>query len=92
MADQPLDPIPIPERYNRRPTIDDVDDVDDEDGTVMEEAALDTDLTLHTADPAEVTGPTGTIARNDEPDPLDRVDRGAANLDDDDLGDQTVQP
>ncbi|MDF2776359.1 MAG: hypothetical protein K0S86_5861 [Geminicoccaceae bacterium] len=62
---------------DRKRTIDDVDDVDDEDGTVMEEDELDTDLTLHAADPADVTGPAGTIARDDDesapPDPGLRV-------------------
>ena len=35
----------------------------------MEEDELDTDLTLHAVDPDDVTGPKGTIARDDdEPD------------------------
>ena len=53
---------------------DDVDDVDNEDGAVMEEDELDTDLTLRAVDPADVTGPTGTIARDD--DELDPPDPG----------------
>jgi hypothetical protein len=57
---------------DRKRTIDDSDDVDDEDGAVMEEDELDSDLTLHAADPEDVTGPGGTIARDgDEPDPPD---------------------
>jgi hypothetical protein len=31
----------------RKPTIDGLDDIDDEDGVAEEEAAEDTDLTLH---------------------------------------------
>ena len=31
----------------RKPTIDDLDDIDDEDGVLEEEAAEETDLTLH---------------------------------------------
>jgi hypothetical protein len=31
----------------RKPTIDDLDDIDDEDGIVEQEAAEETDLTLH---------------------------------------------
>jgi hypothetical protein len=58
---------------DRKRTIDDIDDVDDEDGTVTEEDELDTDLTLRAADPEDVTGPSGTIARDDDeagpPDP-----------------------
>ena len=58
---------------DRKRTIDDTDDVDDEDGVALEEDELDTDLTLHTADPDDVTGPNGTIARDDDqpfpPDP-----------------------
>jgi hypothetical protein len=56
---------------DRKRTIDDIDDVDDEDGAVMEEDELDTDLTLRAADPEDVTGPGGTIARDDEPGPPD---------------------
>jgi len=59
---------------DRKRTIDDVDDVDDEDGAAMEEDELDTDLTLRAVDPADVTGPTGTIARDD--DELDPPDPG----------------
>ncbi|MGH7517870.1 MAG: hypothetical protein ACREOC_10425 [Gemmatimonadales bacterium] len=56
---------------DRKRTIDDMDDVDDEDGTVMEEDELDTDLTLYAADLDDVTGPTGTIARDSEAGPPD---------------------
>ena len=57
---------------DRKRTIDDTDDVDDEDGAVMEEDELDTDLTLHAVDADDVTGPHGTIARDDdEPAPPD---------------------
>lgn len=57
---------------DRKRTIDDIDDVDDEDGAVLDEDELDTDLTLHAADPEDVTGPFGTIARDDtEPAPPD---------------------
>ena len=59
---------------DRKRTIDDVDDVDNEDGAVMEEDELDTDLTLRAVDPADVTGLTGTIARDD--DELDPPDPG----------------
>ncbi len=38
----------------RKPTIDGLDDHDDEDGTVEEEAAADTDLSLHEADEEQV--------------------------------------
>lgn len=89
MADQPSDPIPVPGRYNRRPTIDDTDDVDDEDGAVIEEQQLDADLSLHEVNPSEVTGPGNPIARED--DTLLREDQGAVNLDDEDLGDGQVQ-
>jgi hypothetical protein len=34
----------------RKPTIDGLDDTDDEDGVLEEEAAQDTDLTLHESD------------------------------------------
>lgn len=34
----------------RKPTVDGLDDTDDEDGVVEEEAAEDTDLSLHEAD------------------------------------------
>jgi hypothetical protein len=88
MADQPLDPIPVPDRFNRRPTIDDMDDVDDEDGAVMEEEQQDDDLTLHPVDPSEITGPGNTIAQED--DTLLREDQGAVNVDDEDLGDGKV--
>jgi hypothetical protein len=83
MADLPLDPIPIPERYNRRPTVDDMDDVDDEDGAVMEEDALDTDLTLHPVDPAEITGPGDRLIEEDES--ARRGKASSADADDDDL-------
>ncbi|HEU4589189.1 MAG TPA: hypothetical protein VFS11_11095 [Gemmatimonadales bacterium] len=89
MADQPSDPIPVPDRYNRRPTIDDADDVDDEDGIVIEEQQIDADLSLHPVDPSEVTGPGNPIARED--DTLLREDEGAVNLDDEDLDDDRVQ-
>lgn len=88
MADLPLDPIPQPDRSNRRPTIDDVDDIDDEDGAATEEEALNSDLSLHAVDPGEVTGPSGTFAE-DEP-TLDRDDRGAVNVDDADFEDDEV--
>lgn len=88
MADQPRDPIPVPDRYNRRPTIDDMDDIDDEDGAVMEEQQQDDDLTLHSVNPSEITGPGNTIARED--DTLLREDKGAVNVDDEDLGDGQV--
>jgi hypothetical protein len=64
MGRDPRKPIHPPEYYDRRPTIDDADDVDDEDGTVTDDLARDGDLTLHSVDPSEVTGPTGTM--NDE--------------------------
>jgi hypothetical protein len=51
---------------DRKRTIDDTDDVDDEDFIQIEEDELDTDLTLHAADPGDVTGPDGTIAREDD--------------------------
>ncbi len=38
----------------RKPTIDGVDDVDDEDGLAEDEAAEESDLTLHEEDPEEV--------------------------------------
>jgi len=38
----------------RKPTIDGVDDVDDEDGVAEDEAAEESDLTLHEEDPEEV--------------------------------------
>ena len=38
----------------RKPTIDDIDDVDDEDGVAEEEAAEESDLTLHEEGPEEV--------------------------------------
>jgi hypothetical protein len=38
----------------RKPTIDGLDDVDDEDGVAEQEAAADTDLTLHEEDADEV--------------------------------------
>ena len=47
-------------------TIDDIDDVDDEDFARIEEEELDGDLTLHPADPEDVTGPFGTVARDDD--------------------------
>ena len=36
----------------RKPTIDDIDDVDDEDGVAEDEAAEESDLTLHEDGPA----------------------------------------
>jgi hypothetical protein len=56
---------------DRKRTIDDMDDVDDEDGAVMEEDELDSDLTLHAADRDDVTGPDGTVARDNEAGPPD---------------------
>ena len=50
---------------DRKRTIDDADDVDDEDFARIEEDELDTDLTLHAADPEDVTGPFGTLAREE---------------------------
>ena len=38
----------------RKPTIDGLDDTDDEDGVLEEEAAEDTDLTLHESDESAV--------------------------------------
>lgn len=38
----------------RKPTIDGLDDTDDEDGTLIEETAADTDLSLHLADEEQV--------------------------------------
>jgi hypothetical protein len=54
---------------DRKRTIDDADDVDDEDFARIEEDELDTDLTLHAADSRDVTGPFGTIAREDDEGP-----------------------
>ncbi|HEU4648099.1 MAG TPA: hypothetical protein VFS33_03495 [Gemmatimonadales bacterium] len=88
MADQPLDPIPVPDPYNRRPTIDDMDDVDDEDGAVMEEQQQDNDLTLHPVNPSEITGSGNPLAEED--DTLRREDKGAVNVDAEDLGDDKV--
>jgi hypothetical protein len=51
---------------DRKRTIDDIDDVDDEDFARIEEDELDSDLTLHEADPEDVTGPFGTVAREDD--------------------------
>jgi hypothetical protein len=51
---------------DRKRTIDDTDDVDDEDFAQVEEDELDTDLTLHPADPEDVIGPFGTIARDED--------------------------
>jgi hypothetical protein len=56
---------------DRKRTIDDIDDVDDEDGAVIEEDELDTDLTLHAADPYDVTGASGTLAREEDDGPPD---------------------
>ena len=88
MADLPLDPIPVPDRFNRRPTIDNMDDVDDEDGAVMEEEQQDDDLTLHSVNPSEITGPGNMLLTED--DTLQREDQGAVNVDDEDLGDDNV--
>ena len=38
----------------RKPTIDGIDDVDDEDGVAEEEAAEESDLTLHEEDAEEI--------------------------------------
>ena len=51
---------------DRKRTIDDTDDVDDEDFLQIEEDEMDTDLALHAAYPGDVTGPSGTIAREDD--------------------------
>jgi hypothetical protein len=60
---------------SRKPTIDDTDDIDDEDGTAMEEADAETDLTLHeTDDPGLGGGDEGYLNEgrdDDEPDPLE---------------------
>lgn len=61
----------------RKPTVDDQDDIYDEDGTLMEEDEEDNDLTLRVEDPDEELEPG---------DDLDRIDRGAVNLEDEDLG------
>ena len=61
---------------NRKPTVDDQDDIDDEDGILMDELEEDTDLTLRVDDP------------DAEPQPgadLDRIDKGAVNLEQEDL-------
>jgi hypothetical protein len=98
MADLPPDPIPVPDRYNRRPTIDNTDDVDDEDGVVVEEEQQDDDLTLRSVNPAEITGPGNmlltdddTLLREDQGAVnVDGEDQGAVNVDDEDLGDGKV--
>ncbi len=61
---------------NRKPTVDDIDDIDDEDGTLMDEEEAETDLTLSIEDPDEELEPG---------DDLDRIDKGAVNLEDEDL-------
>jgi hypothetical protein len=60
----------------RKPTVDDQDDIYDEDGTVMEEDEEDSDLTLRIDDPD---------AELDAGADLDRNDKGAVNLEDEDL-------
>jgi hypothetical protein len=56
----------------RKPTIDDQDDIDDEDGVLEEEAAEETDLTLHDeGEDAAALGGTadaaGEVTEEEEP-------------------------
>ena len=61
---------------NRKPTVDDQDDIDDEDGILMDELDDDNDLTLRIDDPDQEPQPDAD---------LDRIDKGAVNLEQEDL-------
>ena len=61
---------------NRKPTVDDQDDIDDEDGILMDEQDEESDLKLRVEDPDQEPQPDAD---------LDRIDKGAVNLEREDL-------
>ncbi|HEU4698699.1 MAG TPA: hypothetical protein VFS40_05930 [Gemmatimonadales bacterium] len=76
--------------HHRAPKVDAYDDVDDEDGAMEEELTAENDLTLHvTPRPDELAADVADDASLGEPadevDDLAREDRGAVNIEKDDV-------
>jgi hypothetical protein len=76
--------------HNRAPNVDDLDDIDDEDGAAEEELTQENDLTLHVE--PEGSDLAGQLADDaslgeeaDEVDDLAREDKGAVNIEGEDL-------
>lgn len=63
----------------RKPTIDDQDDIDDQDGVLMDELEEESDLTLRVDDLDEESEEEAEADTG-----LERTDRGAVNLEQDD--------
>jgi hypothetical protein len=76
--------------HNRAPKIDDLDDGDDEDGAAEEELTQENDLTLHVEPEdgdfaAQVADDASLGEEADEVDDLAREDKGAVNIEGEDV-------
>jgi hypothetical protein len=73
--------------HNRKPTVDDIDDVDDEDGAQEDEVemGINADIEPRVENPRDRLADVGDRAELGEGGDLGREDKGAVNIEPDDL-------